>query len=143
MEKELNTPLIREPTPDSSNVAAPNLLDYANVSHQKGDVQMITTTRDKIEALLDASGSPSSNFLTAMLGIALSIFLSLKSGGVEESWRPTFWTAFYFSLVLVLFFGIGTMRNELKKRRLRRELIRDIPPTNITQRPTKPAQPLP
>ncbi|HVG34175.1 MAG TPA: hypothetical protein VM911_13885 [Pyrinomonadaceae bacterium] len=114
-------------------VASEDVFNYANVSHKKGDVRMITTTTDKIEALSSASGSLSSNFFALMVGVALSIFIALKSGGIEESWKRTFWVAFFFSLVLVLFFGIGTIQSELKKRRLRHELLQVIPSDNPTQ----------
>jgi hypothetical protein len=104
----------------------------ANVSHRRGDVQMITVTKDKIDAVLSASGSLNSNFLTLMIGIAASIFISLKSGGIVEDWQRTFWVAFWFSLILVFFFGIGTIQNEIKKRNLRRELLPDATPNNAS-----------
>lgn len=102
-------------------VTIPAISDLATVSHQKGDVRMITLTIDKIEMLLSATSSLSSNFLTLMIGIAVAIFMALKSGGVEESWRATFWLAFWFSLILVAFFAILTASQELKKYRLRNE----------------------
>lgn len=108
----------------------PSLSDLATVSHQKGDVQMITVTREKLEATLSASGSISSNFLTLMIGTALTLFIALKSGGVAEEWKGIFWVSFYFSLVLVAFFGVLTVNQELAKRRLRREL-RKLPSTPL------------
>jgi|SRR5215213_775681 len=104
-----------------SDVSLPTLSDLATISHQKGDVRMITLTSDKIDMLLSATGSLSSNFLTLTIGIAAAIFMALKSGGVEESWRATFWVAFWFSLLLVVFFGILTAAQEIKKYKLRQE----------------------
>ena len=109
-----------EPSEEAGIRVTP-IADLATVSHQKGDVRMITLTTDKIEMLLSATSSLSSNFLTLMIGIAVAIFMALKSGGVEESWRATFWLAFWFSLILVIFFGILTASQELKKYRLRNE----------------------
>lgn len=57
-----------------SQVASPALSDLATISHQKGDVRMITLTSDKIDMLLSATGSISSNFLTLMIGIAAAVF---------------------------------------------------------------------
>jgi hypothetical protein len=85
---------------------------------------MITLTTDKIDMLLSATSSLSSNFLTLMIGIAVAIFMALKSGGVEGSWRATFWLAFWFSLILVVFFAILTASQEMKKYRLRNEFRR-------------------
>ena len=61
--------------------------DLANVSHQKGDVPLITISKDRLEAMLSPASSLSSNFFTLMVGIALTIFMALKSGGVEEGCR--------------------------------------------------------
>jgi hypothetical protein len=96
--------------------------EYATFTHQKGDVRMITLTRDKLENILSASGSVASNFLTLMVGIALTIFMALRSGGVEAAWKATFWVAFYFSLILVVFFGILTAMQEWKKYQFKQEL---------------------
>lgn len=101
--------------------------EYATFTHQKGDVRMITLTRDKLENILSASGSLSSNFLTLMIGTALTIFMALKSGGVEESWRSTFKVALVFSLVLVAFFAVLTGVQEWKKHKIRQEF--KPPPT--------------
>jgi hypothetical protein len=109
----------------------PSVNEFANFSHQKGNVRMVTTTTDKIEACLSASNSLWANFFSLMIGIAAAILIALKSGGVEESSRPLFWLAFYGSMIFAAFFGVGTIFGELKKRRLRRELIRD---SDIEQR---------
>ena len=107
--------------PNETGIRIAGLDDLATVSHQKGDVRMITLTTDKIDMLLSASSSLSSNFLTLMIGITVAIFMALKSGGVEDSWQGTFWIAFWFSLILVVFFAIMTTTQEIRKYRLRSE----------------------
>jgi len=109
---------------ESPGMDFPDVNTYANVSHQKGDVPLITTTRDKFEAILSASSSLSSNFLALMIGSALTVFMALKSGGIEESWKQTFKIALIFSLVLVVFFGLLTARDEYRKYRFKQELKR-------------------
>ena len=103
------------------------LAEIADFSHRKGDIQLITLSKDKLDAILSASGSINSNFLTLMIGIAVAIFTALKSGGVEESSRAIFWLAFYFSLILTVFFAALTLKEELKKRRLKKEILRSYP----------------
>ena len=93
-------------------------------------MQLVTTTKDKILGYLSAGGSISSNFFSLMLGCALAIFMALKSGGVEESWRPIFWLALIGSLVFAAFFGILTAKDEYKKYKYRKE-IRNLPTTPI------------
>ena len=68
--------------PNETGIRVAGLDDLATVPHQKGDVRMITLTTDKIDMLLSASSSLSSNFLTLMIGITVAIFMALKSGGV-------------------------------------------------------------
>ena len=116
-------------TPDSPRTST-NIRDYADISHQKGDVRMVTTTKDKLEMLLSASGSLSANFFALMVGSALTVFMALKSGGIEESWRQTFWLAFLSSLILCAFFGLVTARDEYRKYQFRKE-IRNAPSTPL------------
>lgn len=104
--------------------------DVANISHQKEDVGLITLSKDKVEGMLSATGSLGSNFLFLMLGAALSIFLALKSGGLEASWKPIFWLAFYGSLILAAFFGAFTIKQEVQKHRYRKH-IRNAPSTPL------------
>jgi len=127
MEPEIQTSAQRVQT---DIPVAPSLHDLANVSHQKGDVHMITVTREKLEATLSASGSISSNFLTLMIGTALTLMIALKSGGVQKEWEGVFWVSFYFSLVLVAFFTALTIKQEAAKWRLKREL-RNLPSTPL------------
>lgn len=96
--------------------------DYANISHQKADVGMITITRDRLEHILSATSSLSSNFFTLMLGAAGSVFLALKSGGIDPGWISTFQLALIGSLVFAAFFGILTVNQEWKKYKFRQEL---------------------
>jgi hypothetical protein len=103
---------------------------YADVSHAKADVQMVTTTKDKLETYLSAGGSISSNFFALMVGSALTIFMALKSGGVEESWRPVFWLALIGSVILSVFFGFLTAKDEYKKYKYRKE-IKKLPTTPL------------
>lgn len=104
--------------------------DVANVSDAKEDMQLVTTSKDKIDKYLMAGGSISSNFFALMVGCALTVFGSLKSGGVEKEWQPIFWLALYGSLVFALFFGILTARDEWRKFRYRQE-IRKLPTTPL------------
>jgi MFS family permease len=108
-----------------------SLSAYANVFHQKEDMRLITVSREKLEGILSASGSLSSNFLTLMIGTALTLFIALKSGGVEQEWRGLFWIAFWFSLVLCAFFGLLTIRQEVAKWRVKRELRK--PPSTLVK----------
>jgi ABC-type dipeptide/oligopeptide/nickel transport system permease component len=118
--------------PDIKGLAPiePRLDSLANVSHQKGDVPLITLPRDRVEAMLSPVSSLSSNFFTLMIGIALAIFMALKSGGVQADWVRTFWLAFWFSLILIVFFGIFTGAQEWKKHQFRKE-IRKLPSTPV------------
>jgi hypothetical protein len=100
--------------------------DVATISLQKGDVGLIILSKDKVEGMLSATGSLGSNFLFLMLGAAISIFLALKSSSVESGWRPVFWLALIGSLVLALFFGAFTIKQEIQKSRYRKQ-IRDAP----------------
>jgi len=104
--------------------------DLANVSHQKGDIPLITISKDRLESITSPVSSLSSNFFTLMIGTALTIYMALRSGGVEETWRATFWLAFYFSLALVIFFGILTAAQEYRKYQLRRE-FKSKPPREV------------
>jgi MFS family permease len=119
-----------QPPPEAGIKIGSALGDLANISHQKGDVGLITLSKDKIEAMLSATGSLGSNFLFFMLGAALSILLALKSGGVEEGWRPIFWLGLIGSLIWAAFFGAFTVKQELQKKRFRKE-IRDTPSTPL------------
>jgi hypothetical protein len=119
-----------QPGTPKTSVAPPNIYDFANVSHAKGDVRMITTTKDQILAYIAAGGSISSNFFALMVGCALTIFMALKSGGVEESWRGIFWLALYGSLILAAFFGFLTAKDEYRKYKYRKE-IDSLPTTPL------------
>lgn len=63
----------------------------------------------------------SSNFFFLLVGIAFTLFVSLKSGSVEEQWRGTFWVGLYASLILTLFFGIFAGAQEYRKHKFRKE----------------------
>lgn len=104
--------------------------DLANVSHQKGDVGLITTSRDRFDALTSPTSSLSSNFFTLMIGIALAIYIALKSGGVKPESQATFWLALWFSLILVAFFGILTAVQEYRKHKFRKE-FKSTPSTPV------------
>ena len=122
------------PNTESTTEAKPldymSVADVANVSHQKGDIGLITLSRDKLEGMLSATGSLGANFLFFMLGIAASVLLALKSGSVESDWRRTFWLAFFGALIFAAFFGAFTVKQELQKRRYRKD-IREAPSTPL------------
>ena len=95
--------------------------DLANVSHQKGDVGLITISRDRFDAMTSPTSSLSSNFFTLMVGVALTIYISLESGGVKPESQATFRVALWFSLSLVVFFGILAAAQEWRKYKFRKE----------------------
>ena len=95
--------------------------DLVTVSHKKGDIPLITISKDRFDMIVSPISSLSSNFFTMMVGVALAIFLGLKSGGIQEDWRPTFWLALLFSLVLMVFFGILTAAQEWHRHQFRKQ----------------------
>ncbi len=95
--------------------------DLATVSHQKADIPLITISKDRFDMMVSPISSLSSNFFTMMVGTVLAIFLALKSGGVEEDWRATFWLALWLSLVLMVFFGLLTAAQEWRKHQFRKQ----------------------
>src|SRR4051812_10173745 len=98
--------------PPSSESESGSLSDYANVFHQKEDMRLITISREKLEAILSASGSLISNFFTLMIGVALTLFIAIKSGGLDKETLGWFWIGFLFSLFFVALLGLLTLSQE-------------------------------
>lgn len=90
--------------------------NFANWSHQKGEIRMFTLSEDKIDSLLSSSNSLNANFFSLVVGVVAGIIVALYSGGIQEDMKPFFKLALLFGGILMLFFGIGIkLKKNFKK----------------------------
>jgi hypothetical protein len=110
----------------------PTVSNYANISHKKGDVGLITINKDTARTWIAAGSSLSAVFFSLMAGTAITLIVSLKSGAIAEDSKGIFWLAFWGSLVLSIFFGVTMVKQEWEKRRIRRWLD-ELPSTELKE----------
>ena len=84
-------------------------------------------SQDQVESLTSSGNPWPLALFTLTGGITAALFIQLKAGVIDLSSRNLLWGIFFPMLILTLAFGVGAIRDHLKTRKCKLEVVQDLP----------------